>query len=431
MMLEASNWLLKVSLVKNDMWISKFCFDCLSSSHANSYDLFHVFSIDQVRNTVREMFFYMDCFPSCIHKLLEPFLEGRPDDRLFTSAAITKRHDTVTLVTVDGITILVSGLINRARTLQNGFSSEVCNQFLIGFPYNWKESAALPFGESTNEDTAFGLPGFSESKASADRTSSSFSMPIDHLTATVLRDILISSAGNLEGGMLRNSIFREIVQKYGTNAFNIGEASCLNQKSSNQVTTEDPSLNENPIQKMKAKTNWKQEDSCTPDAKSGKEDFQQATPEDIPEKSVLSRMLHKSGDNASILGENSCLNQKSGTQLISRSLLLDETAYQKKKAAANLKNEDDNHVPDAQSRKEVLQKCNDESGAGIDNNSSSSNPFTRSKDTLYKKITVNQKEEEKRDVHKVEFLLGDFEILNHATSSNNGPLTRSRAQKQV
>ncbi|OIT01351.1 PREDICTED: uncharacterized protein LOC109229637 [Nicotiana attenuata] len=327
----------------------------------------------------------------------------RPDDRLFTSTAIAKRHDTVTLVTVDGITILVSGLINRVQTLQNGFSSEVCNQFLIGFPYNWKESDALSFGESTNEDAAFGIPGFSESKASADRTSSSFSMPIDHLPATVLRDILISSAGNPEGGMLRKSIFREIVQKYGTNAFNIGEASCLNQKSSNQVTTEDPSLNENPIQKKKAKTNWKQEDSCIPDAKSGKEDFQQATPEDIPEKSVLSRILHKSGDNASILGENSSLNQKSGTQVISRSLLLDETAYQKKKAAASLKNEDDNHVPDAQSRKEVLQKCNDESGAGIDNNSLRSSPFIRSLASLYKKTTINWKEEEKRNVHKVEF----------------------------
>ncbi|XP_009602519.1 kinetochore-associated protein KNL-2 homolog [Nicotiana tomentosiformis] len=355
----------------------------------------------------------------------------RPDDRLFTSAAIAMRHDTVTLVTVDGISILVSGLINRVRTLQNGFSSEVCNQFLIGFPYNWKESAALSFEESTNEDAAFGNPGFSDSKASADRTSSSFSMPIDHLPTTVLRDILISSAGNPEGGMLRKSIFREIVQKYGTNAFNIGEASCLNEKSGNLVTTEDPSLNENPSQKKKAKTNRKQEDSCTPDAKYGKEDFRQATLEDIPEKSVLSRILHKSGDNASILGENSCLNQKSGTHVISRGLSLDETPCQKKKAAASLKNEDDNHVPDAQSRKEVLQKCNDESGAGIDNNSLSSSPFTRSKASVYKKTTVNQKEEEKRDVHKVESGQGDFGILNHATSSSDGPLTRSRAQKQV
>ncbi|KAK4373689.1 hypothetical protein RND71_009073 [Anisodus tanguticus] len=355
-----------------------------------------------------------------IRQLLDKLIR-RQDERVFHSAAIAKRHDTVTFVTVDGITILVSGFINRCRTLQNGFSAEVCNQFLLGFPYNWEESAALSFGESTNEDAAFGISDFSESvDGSADRASSSFSMSIDHLPANVLRDLLLSS--DPEGRKLRKSIFSEIRQKYGTNVFNVGEASCLNQKSGNQVTTQSPSSNENPSQKKKAKTSRKQEDSCIPDAKSGKEDFQEATPKGMTGKSVLGRILHKSGGYASFDGESSCLSQKSGDQVTSRGPSLDETAHPKKKTAANLRKEDDNHV---------LQKCNDERGAVIDKNSISSSPsLTRGKASVYKKTKVDQKQEEKKKVHKVESGQGDIGVVNHAISSSNGPLTRSRAQKQ-
>ncbi|XP_060185607.1 kinetochore-associated protein KNL-2 homolog [Lycium barbarum] len=341
----------------------------------------------------------------------------RQDERVFHSAAIAKRHDSVTFVTVDGITILVGGFINRGRTLQNGFSSEVCNLFLFGFPYDWEEYAALSFGESTNEDADFGTSDFSESvNGSADRAS--ISMSIDHLSANALRDLLLSTGP--EARKLRKSIFNEIVQKYGTNPFKGGEA---NQKSGNPVTTENPSPNGSPSQKKKAKTSQKQEDSCIPDAKSGEEDFQEATPEDMPKKSVLGKILYKSGGSASIDGENSCLNKNMGNQVIITGPSLDETPRQMKKTAVNLRKEDDNHV---------LQKCNDERGAVIDKNGLSSSPrLTRGKASLYKKTKVDQKQEDKRDVHKVESGQGDFGIVDHATSSSNGPLTRSRAQKQV
>ncbi|KAK6791209.1 hypothetical protein RDI58_010290 [Solanum bulbocastanum] len=338
----------------------------------------------------------------------------KPDGRVFHSTTIAKRHDTATLVTVDGITILLSGFINRCRTLQNGFSSE---------------SAAVSFGESTNENAASVISDFSESaNTSADCTSSSFTMSVDHLPANVLRDLLISGAGDPEGGMLRKSIFNEIVQKYGNNAFNVNKASSLNQKSGNQVTPQSPSLNGSPSQKKKAKTNQKQEDSCIPDAKSGKEDLLEATPKDMPEKRFLDRLLHRSGDDVPTAGENSCLNQKSENQVTSRGPSLDETPSKKKKTAANLRKEDDNHVPDAQCRKEVLQKCNDESGTDIDKNSSSSSPLIRDKASLYKKTKVHQTQEEKRAVHKVSGQ-GDFGIVN-TTNSSNGPLTRSRAKKK-
>ncbi|KAJ4972198.1 hypothetical protein NE237_005297 [Protea cynaroides] len=58
--------------------------------------------------------------------------------RVFSSSPIFKKYDAFTLETVDGITVLINGLINRDQTLQNGFPSEVCSQFLIGFPYDWE-----------------------------------------------------------------------------------------------------------------------------------------------------------------------------------------------------------------------------------------------------------------------------------------------------
>ncbi|XP_010414757.1 PREDICTED: protein EMBRYO DEFECTIVE 1674-like [Camelina sativa] len=61
------------------------------------------------------------------------------DVRLFSSGTILKRHNSVTLESVDGITISISGFINRARSMENGVSEEVCNRFLLGFPFNWED----------------------------------------------------------------------------------------------------------------------------------------------------------------------------------------------------------------------------------------------------------------------------------------------------
>ncbi|GFP80980.1 hypothetical protein PHJA_000241300 [Phtheirospermum japonicum] len=67
--------------------------------------------------------------------------------RSFSSAQIVKRHDAVTLGTIDGVTISVHGYLNRARTLKNGFSHEVCEHFQIGFPYYWEEYGAVSVDE--------------------------------------------------------------------------------------------------------------------------------------------------------------------------------------------------------------------------------------------------------------------------------------------
>ncbi|KAL1204500.1 Protein EMBRYO DEFECTIVE [Cardamine amara subsp. amara] len=65
--------------------------------------------------------------------------KGGSEVRLFSSGTITKRHDSITLEAIDGITICINGFINRSRSLQNGITNEVCNRFLFGFPYDWNE----------------------------------------------------------------------------------------------------------------------------------------------------------------------------------------------------------------------------------------------------------------------------------------------------
>lgn len=51
--------------------------------------------------------------------------------RVFSSAPIIKSHDMFTLETTDGICVLIKGFINKARTLENGFPSDVSLLTLI------------------------------------------------------------------------------------------------------------------------------------------------------------------------------------------------------------------------------------------------------------------------------------------------------------
>ncbi|XP_068492392.1 kinetochore-associated protein KNL-2 homolog isoform X2 [Phaseolus vulgaris] len=73
--------------------------------------------------------------------------------RVFVSAPIIKRYDEFSLETVDGKCVIISGLINEQRTIENGFGPEVFNQFIFGFPPDW-ESYALDFSrEESTIDT--------------------------------------------------------------------------------------------------------------------------------------------------------------------------------------------------------------------------------------------------------------------------------------
>ncbi|KAJ4866177.1 kinase interacting family protein [Raphanus sativus] len=85
--------------------------------------------------------------------------KGGSKVRLFSSATISTRHDSTTLQTSDGLTVSISGFINRSRSLQNGFSPQLCNRFLLGFPYHWKDYIEEGFVE---EEKDYGVVSFDD-----------------------------------------------------------------------------------------------------------------------------------------------------------------------------------------------------------------------------------------------------------------------------
>ncbi|KAL3327455.1 hypothetical protein AABB24_035240 [Solanum stoloniferum] len=58
--------------------------------------------------------------------------------RGFTSAPILRIYDVFNLETIDGICVVLKGFINKSRSEENGFPSEVIEQFLFGFPPQWE-----------------------------------------------------------------------------------------------------------------------------------------------------------------------------------------------------------------------------------------------------------------------------------------------------
>ncbi|KAI3903290.1 hypothetical protein MKW98_031944, partial [Papaver atlanticum] len=85
--------------------------------------------------------------------------------RVFSSAPITKRHSLVSLNSADGINILIQGPINNSRSQENGFSSEVCSRFIVGFPFGWEDVADQCLDQQSAGDGApASMSSFDESK---------------------------------------------------------------------------------------------------------------------------------------------------------------------------------------------------------------------------------------------------------------------------
>ncbi|KAI3687592.1 hypothetical protein L1987_81292 [Smallanthus sonchifolius] len=97
--------------------------------------------------------------------------------QVYVSAAIAKRHDNNTLEAVDGIIIRISGCINKSRTLSYGFSPEVCDGFLSGFPYTWEDYASKPSHDKCANTAKQSLP-----------------VSFDDLPVTRVRDLLMSES---------------------------------------------------------------------------------------------------------------------------------------------------------------------------------------------------------------------------------------------
>ncbi|KAK3130865.1 hypothetical protein QOZ80_6BG0498960 [Eleusine coracana subsp. coracana] len=58
--------------------------------------------------------------------------------RLF-KCAIASVWDSIVVETVDGGMLLLKGILSNSRMRENGFSKEVCELFMYGFPVHWKE----------------------------------------------------------------------------------------------------------------------------------------------------------------------------------------------------------------------------------------------------------------------------------------------------
>ncbi|CAH1436104.1 unnamed protein product [Lactuca virosa] len=114
------------------------------------------------------------------------------ETKVFNSAAISKRLDNNTLETVDGFTITIIGSIHSSRTLSYGFSPQVCDHFLSGFPFNWEGY----FGNFSHEKCERSLP-----------------LSFNDLPVTRARDILMSTARESEACAFTNMILKDILKQ--------------------------------------------------------------------------------------------------------------------------------------------------------------------------------------------------------------------------
>ncbi|XP_070037947.1 uncharacterized protein [Nicotiana tomentosiformis] len=74
--------------------------------------------------------------------------------RVFSSAPILKAFDVFTLETIDGICVVLKGFINKTHSEENGFPSEVFEQFLFGFPPQWEVFNKKYLGRETKGKAA-------------------------------------------------------------------------------------------------------------------------------------------------------------------------------------------------------------------------------------------------------------------------------------
>ncbi|XP_058772966.1 protein EMBRYO DEFECTIVE 1674-like [Vicia villosa] len=100
-------------------------------------------------------------------------IASTPGERMFVSSVIVKVHEPNVVETDDGIVVGFRGFINSSRTLQNGFPSQVCQRFSIGFPHDWKKLSAHLGNECDYMDKVndFDVSNASSHKETIDDTS--------------------------------------------------------------------------------------------------------------------------------------------------------------------------------------------------------------------------------------------------------------------
>lgn len=145
----------------------------------------------------------------------------------FSSGKIVKRHDEMTLETVDGITITLASLLNRSSTLENGFPSQVCDHFFLGFPFDWEEFGAQYFGGCS-----------SKASMSPDDIDDPMCVlsSLDDIPVTRLFDHMMVSSGDYNKCPLTRSVFDHILSEYGRSSAKICE------EDTDQIRAEDTGI---------------------------------------------------------------------------------------------------------------------------------------------------------------------------------------------
>ncbi|KAK1272109.1 hypothetical protein QJS04_geneDACA023483 [Acorus gramineus] len=144
--------------------------------------------------------------------------KGQHAPRLFLSAPIVRRRDTFTLESEDNNTILIHNLVNRQRTLDNGFPPEACDFFLMGFPYNWKVCAEQYCGEPKSTSNPLITPcSGNPSKSSAVNSGQAPSFSWDELPIHRVHDLLNSTPGTPDD-QLRKSLLSEIMRTFSVHS---------------------------------------------------------------------------------------------------------------------------------------------------------------------------------------------------------------------
>ncbi|KAL8117505.1 uncharacterized protein LOC141723521 [Apium graveolens] len=136
----------------------------------------------------------------------------------FSSGEIVARHDEMTLDTVDNITITLASVLNRPRALENGFPSQVCDHFFLGFPSDWEELGAQYFGEQS-------IHGGRSSKA-AHKSPDDIEDPdcllslLDDIPVTRLFDHMMASSGSYP---LTSRVFDHILSEFESSSAKLCE----------------------------------------------------------------------------------------------------------------------------------------------------------------------------------------------------------------
>ncbi|CAI9088124.1 OLC1v1022370C1 [Oldenlandia corymbosa var. corymbosa] len=171
-------------------------------------------------------------------------LENSLGRRIFHSAAILKRHSAVTLETLDGIVVNISGSINKYQTLQNGFPPEVCNHFLIGFPYYWEQYANQVL-KSSDGAVSQGLSNLTGVVLPVDGSNTFSPGSIDDLPGSLLREFSLSLTGDSANFGLSKNIVCDILQKYGNRANDDENDAIVAGSSSDQSTSDESAAQQN------------------------------------------------------------------------------------------------------------------------------------------------------------------------------------------